>query len=167
MSASRRGFLFGRFRADRGALRPPWAIEVGAFEDRCTRCGECIRACPSAIVIAGDGGFPKVDFARGECSFCGDCVSACQPKALRRDKGARAWSLEIAIGDACVARDGVECRVCGEACNEAAVRFRPRVGGAPLPVTDPQRCTGCGACVAPCPADAIEIKHANALERHT
>lgn len=167
MSASRRGFLFGRFRADRSALRPPWAIEAGDFEDLCTRCGECIQICPSAIVVAGDGGFPKVDFSRGECSFCGECAAACRPRALRRDAGVRPWSLGIAISDGCIARQGVECRVCGEACGEAAIRFRPRIGGAALPVIEAERCTGCGACVAPCPAAAIEIKHGNALENIT
>lgn len=167
MSASRRSFLFGRFRADRAALRPPWAIEAGAFEARCTRCDDCVRACPSAIVVAGDGGYPKVDFSRGECTFCGDCASVCRAQALRREAGARPWALGIAITEGCVARDGIECRVCGEICGEAAIRFRPRIGGAALPEADAERCTGCGACVAPCPAAAIELKQVNALESIT
>lgn len=167
MSTSRRGFLFGRMRADRNSLRPPWAIEAGAFEDACTRCGDCVRACPSAIVVAGDGGYPKVDFTHGECTFCGDCVKACGPRALRREGEEHPWMLAIAITDRCIARQGIECRVCGEACGESVIRIRPRVGGAALPVAETDRCTGCGACVGSCPAGAIEIKHANALESNT
>jgi len=65
--------------------------------DRCTRCGACAAACPETIITAGDGGFPAVDFHRGECTFCGACADACPVKidipkmliALRREVGER------------------------------------------------------------------------------
>ncbi|MCC4119180.1 4Fe-4S dicluster domain-containing protein, partial [Aromatoleum toluclasticum] len=82
MSTSRRGFLRGRFRADPDMLRPPWAVPEGVFEDVCTRCGDCLKACPPAILVSAPGGYPVVDFSRGECSFCGDCVAACKAEAL-------------------------------------------------------------------------------------
>jgi len=158
MSALRRGFLTGRFRSARPAQRPPWAIDADAFEDRCTRCKECLRVCPTGIVVAGEGGFPKVDFARGECTFCGACVIACAPAALmRRDAGGAPWRLTATVGDTCLAGHGVECRVCGEACGPGAIRFRPQMGGAARPQLDAARCTGCGACYAPCPVGAIAL----------
>lgn len=160
MSTSRRGFLKGRFSSDADMQRPPWAIPDGAFEDACTRCGDCLKACPPAILVAAAGGYPAVDFSRGECSFCGDCVSACKPRALQRDDaGAVPWRLKAVIGDACLARRGVECRVCGEVCGAAAIRFRPSRGGVAQPQFDAACCTGCGGCLAPCPAGAIAMKN--------
>jgi ferredoxin-type protein NapF len=60
------------------------------------------------------------------------------------------------IGDACLARQGVLCRSCGDACPAAAIRFRP--GGVPTPEVLAGRCTGCGACLPACPAAAITIR---------
>jgi ferredoxin-type protein NapF len=154
---SRRDFLRGRRGRAETVLRPPWAIPAGAFEDCCTRCDECLRRCPTGILVQGDGGFPTVDFSRGECTFCGDCVAACAPHALLPVAGEPAWSLRAQISEACLARQGVECRVCGEACGEGAIRFRPRIGGVALPELDETACTGCGACLAPCPSQAITV----------
>jgi len=57
----------------------------------------------------------------------------------------------------CLAYNNVVCRSCGEACEAAAIRFRPRLGGAAVPEVDEGKCTGCGACMAPCPAKAITL----------
>lgn len=157
MQASRRAFFRTGLRTDESAIRPPWALAERDFIARCTRCGDCLRSCASGIVVAGDGGFPRVDFGRGECTFCGDCVTACIPAALRRDGDAAPWAYVAAIGEACLAPRGVECRVCGENCDARAIRFRPRLGGVALPELDAAACTGCGACVAPCPTQAVKI----------
>jgi ferredoxin-type protein NapF len=61
------------------------------------------------------------------------------------------------IGRQCVAFNDVVCRSCGDTCGEAAIRFSPRLGGAALPLVIPERCTGCGECVAACPASAITL----------
>ncbi len=153
---ARRGFFRGRARPQ-VQMRPPWALPEAKFIDACTRCNDCLKACPTGILIAGDGGFPSVDFQRGECTFCADCVTACQPKALLRVEGQDAWSSKAVIGDACLPRRGVECRVCGDFCDARAIRFVPRLGGSPLPELDPEKCTACGACIAPCPTRAIRI----------
>jgi len=156
----RRDFLRGRKSSTSPVPRPPWALVAGDFEDRCTRCGDCLRVCPTAILVAGDGGFPTVDFSRGECTFCGDCAAACTPRALLREAGREAWNQRARIGEACLAQRGVECRICGEACGVGAIRFRPRVGGVALPQLDEAACNGCGACLAPCPVQAIGMDHA-------
>lgn len=62
-----------------------------------------------------------------------------------------------AIGADCLARAGIHCQSCGDACPEAAIRFRPRTGGPPLPALAPDRCTACGDCVAVCPAGAVSL----------
>jgi len=159
MPASRRSFLRGRFKSDSLDIRPPWAVGVDAFESMCTRCGDCVEVCPTHIITIGDGGYPKVDFSVGECTFCADCVSACKPGALRRAKPEDApWQMKVAIGESCLSMRGVECRVCGECCETSAIRFRPRIGGVAIPELMPERCTGCGACFAPCPVGAISME---------
>lgn len=60
------------------------------------------------------------------------------------------------LGDGCLARRGITCMSCREACGENAVRLRVVPGGA-LPELDPAKCTGCGECLALCPASAIAL----------
>ncbi len=61
------------------------------------------------------------------------------------------------VGDGCLARLGIVCQSCRDACPEGAMRFRPRLGHVAEPEVDLAACTGCGECVAPCPVAAIEI----------
>lgn len=155
---SRRAFLRLR-RHEPPALRPPWAAPQAVFSDLCDRCGDCLPACGEGILVRGDGGFPTVDFSRGECTFCGDCAAACPTPALTRtDPAAPPWQLTAVIGDGCLTGLGVVCRSCGEACPTAAITFRMEVGRSPQPRLDPAACTGCGACVAPCPAAAVSVQ---------
>lgn len=158
-SPTRRAFLRGRFSAQAAELRPPWAVATSAFEQVCTRCDACIGVCPSRIIVRGATGFPRIDFrlGTGECSFCGECATACQPAALRNAASAPPWQLKAAIGEACLALQDVVCRSCGDFCNAAAIRFRPRLGGAARPELDAALCTGCGACVGVCPSAAIVV----------
>ncbi|MDY0074020.1 MAG: ferredoxin-type protein NapF [Thauera sp.] len=160
LSVSRRGFLRSAGRGHRAAIRPPWALAEQAFTASCTRCDACVEHCSPAILIRGDGGFPEVDFSRGECTFCAECLLHCEPAALQRTRpDVLPWQLRVEIGTDCLAMQGVECRVCGENCPETAIRFRPRLGGVALPELDAQCCSACGACVAPCPSRAITITH--------
>jgi ferredoxin-type protein NapF len=69
VDASRRGFFRGRPRP-KAEIRPPWALAESLFTDCCTRCNDCIDACPEQIIVIGDGGYPTIDFKRGECTFC-------------------------------------------------------------------------------------------------
>ena len=156
VDASRRGFFRGRPRP-KAEIRPPWALAELAFTDTCSRCNDCLGACPEHIIVAGDGGFPTIDFHHGECTFCSACVDACKPGALVRSENGMPWSLKAAIGPTCLPHKGVECRICGDFCNVRAIRFPPRIGGSPLPEIVQELCTGCGACVAPCPVMAITV----------
>lgn len=155
--SSRRNFLRGRVSVHDAQPRPPWAQPEADFTRLCTRCGDCARACPTRIIRQGDGGYPTVDFAHGECTFCGDCVVACKTTALTREEGKMAWNLRAGIADTCLAARQIECRICGEQCGEGAIRFPPLLGGIARPILDSSRCTGCGACVAPCPVTAIAV----------
>ncbi len=162
MDPRRRSFLRGQVGAANGAAmrappRPPWAIAEAAFAQACTRCGDCVKACPQQVLVVGDGGYPQISFEKRGCTFCGDCVRACATPALSRTMTETPWSLKATIGTACLAAQRVECRVCGERCEAQAIRFRPRLGGVAQPVLDANACTGCGDCVAPCPVGAITV----------
>lgn len=154
MALTRRDLL----RAGRkmSGLRPPWAVAEEAFLDRCSRCGDCVGACPERILAVGDGGFPIIGFAHGACTFCGDCAAACKPGALARHDG-RALPLLAVTGAGCLSLQGTACRVCGEWCGEGAITFRLIIGGRAEPRVDGERCSGCGACVGRCPASAITM----------
>lgn len=157
MDITRRRFLGGRIGRNPGPapFRPPWSLPEAAFLDRCTRCDDCVKACPTGLLRRADDGFPVADFSAAECTFCGDCVPVCPPGALVRVGDAAPWSFGVGIGEGCLALQQVECRICGEVCDPRAIRFRPRPGGIAPPEVDNTSCTGCGACIAPCPVVAV------------
>lgn len=147
----------GDFKTRPTPRRPPWALTEEAFLAACSRCGACLPVCPTEIIVVAHG-YPEVDFQRGECTFCGACAAVCPDGALSRiDSHTVPWTIKAQIADTCLARHGTECRTCGDHCAAAAIRFSPRLGGPPVAVVDAGSCTGCGACVAPCPATAISV----------
>ncbi|WP_455372500.1 ferredoxin-type protein NapF [Limibacillus halophilus] len=159
---SKRAFLRGR-RAP-APLRPPWTSEA-ALAEACTRCGDCISACPEGVLARGEGGFPAFDprLGSGTCSFCGACAEACG-EGLFQATSEKPWSIAVELlSGACLAEAGIHCESCRDACLEQAIRFRPRLGGPPRPEILAQACTGCGACVGSCPADAL-LLHAQQQE---
>ena len=63
----------------------------------------------------------------------------------------------IKFAEHCLAFQNVVCRSCADACEPAAIRFTPRIGGAAQPMLIAARCTGCGECVTVCPASALDL----------
>jgi ferredoxin-type protein NapF len=148
--------------------RPPWAVLQARFASVCDRCGDCIVACPRKVLKAGDGGFPETDFSSRGCDFCGACEQACKPRALDRAAAQAgcgqaapqqaAWPLwQARIAPHCLALNKVECRVCADACDARAIRFRPAPGGISQMQLDLAACTACGDCVGVCPAGALTM----------
>ncbi len=147
-----RGFL------SRQLIRPPWALPERDFETICTSCGACPAACPENILISGRGGLPEVDFDNGECTFCAACVEVCEPGALARpEPETRPWMHIVAIAEDCLSLRAITCRACAEMCEPGAISFRLGMNGRADPQLDAALCTGCGACHAPCPVDAISF----------
>lgn len=155
MDLSRRRF-FGRRLPRVAPSRPPWSMPEAGFVDACSRCDDCVKACPTGLLKRGDGGFPVADFSAAACTFCGDCAKACKTGAIATDTSQEPWQFTIRIGEGCLAHQRVECRVCGEICEARAIRFPLVAGGVPRPEIDTDACSGCGACLAPCPVNAIE-----------
>lgn len=153
---SRRRWLKGGLVPTRPENTLPWAKDWLSFTDGCTRCGDCLAACPERIIVQGDGGFPVVDFGRGECTFCGRCVEACEQDVFV-SRAESPWRQLASFGAACLAIQGVHCRSCEDSCEPRAIHFKPQLGAVARPELDAERCNGCGACVAGCPAAAIKI----------
>ncbi len=140
--------------------RPPGAVDERAFLSGCTRCNECISACPViAIVHAPErfreaAGTPMIDPHNSPCIMCEDtpCIAACKPGVLRVDQPRKmgvAWIQTMA----CLAHTGSFCTVCSERCpvpNAIEV-----VAGKPSIRADV--CTGCGVCASVCPAPTNAI----------
>ncbi len=160
---NRRFFLRGNISAKAPAIiRPPWAVEEELFLVDCSRCYDCISACPENIIIRGNGGYPEVSFKQSECTFCTECVNSCEKDVLKLpDDPANyiesAWQLKVSISKKCLSVNAVVCRACGENCDTEAIHFQLKPGGISEPHISPDICNGCGACVSICPVDAINI----------
>ena len=156
MDVSRRRFLRGDVKTPRHQeIRLPWIIDENHFVAGCTRCGDCIRTCPQQILKPGDGGFPKLDFSERECTFCSACTDTCKEPLF--DKHKAPWQHVAEVGDNCLTRTGIVCQNCKDACDPRAIRFHFRAGAIARPEIDSASCTGCGACIAPCPNGSMSI----------
>ncbi len=133
----------------------PWVINAKQFLEHCTQCGDCVRACPEKIIINGDGGFPRIDFDLGECDFCGQCAEICK-EPIFTTISEDPWQKKALINQACLAYEHIYCRSCAESCESQALTFQ--LGLSAVPKINNELCNGCGACVAPCPSQAIEVK---------
>ena len=151
----RRELLAGRRKDARPFPRPLGAlVSETAFRTACTQCGACAAACPDDIIRRDPRGFPVVDVSAGGCSFCGTCAEACPATAL---SGNRTWPWRLAVAGTCLGAFGVTCRACEDNCDAAALRFTPMTKGRSAVGIDPDRCTGCGACIAACPVGALAL----------
>lgn len=148
--------------------RPPGAVAEGQFLASCTRCGECITACPPQAIVwappeAGEkrAGTPYIDPIRQACVMCLDtpCITACEPGVLR-DELPLTMALARVDTVACLAWQGQPCTLCADQCPvEGAITL----DDASRPTISPEACTGCGVCVQVCPAPRNAIAH-RALE---
>lgn len=145
---NRRSFLFAQHQT---YSRPPWTNERALAS--CTGCAACVEACPSGLLKI-EGAKPVIAFT-SECTFCGACAESCPEHLFARDS--RPFQHVVSVTEGCLARLGVVCQSCRDACPEAAIRFTPRRGGPFLPEVRDDACTGCGACLSICPTRAIEV----------
>jgi MauM/NapG family ferredoxin protein len=161
-------------RASEKLIRPPGALPEEQFLQKCVKCGECMKVCPTnalqpALTEAGPEGIwtPMLVPEIGYCDYyCSLCTQVCPTGALKEltieEKN------ELKIGTAWVNRNrcipwkfGDPCIVCEEHCpvSPKAIKFikikveRPDgVIKTPIaPVIDLDQCTGCGICENKCP----------------
>lgn len=164
---SRRRFLTGTKTVAPIAIRPPWT-DQDRIAQNCTRCGDCITACPEKVLVVDGAGFPTFDpnNSREGCTFCKACASVCTFDVFDLTQ-AQPWTTKVAIDvSTCLPTAGVHCESCRDACLADAIRLRPRIGGPAIPAFDLDACTGCGACVPVCPVDALTVSALSTPSEH-
>ena len=177
-------------RRDPRLIRPPGVTDEERFLDRCLRCGECLKVCPTSglqpsLVEAGLTGLwtpvlkPRLGYCLYDCRACGPaCPSGAIPSL------ALAVKQKQVIGSAVIDRDrclpwarNVPCGVCQEVCPlpHKAITLTDGTmvadgqGGTnrlTRPVVHTERCIGCGTCEYQCPlegAAAIRIERPSGI----
>lgn len=155
---ARRNFLRASGKKTQQPL--PWIISPTHFYAHCTRCNLCIDSCATKIISIGDGGFPTIDFSKGECSFCYQCAQVCETNIFK-PRTTEPWQQSITIANDCLAFNKIACRSCEDFCESAAIVFKPLLGSPSQPLVNSELCNGCGACIKPCPTQSITITRNN------
>lgn len=145
-------------------VRPPHTVRESVFLEKCSSCQDCATACPENIITVGAGGFPEIDFNRGECTFCNECAKACNDVCFDLSTPTP-WSLKLDLSNNCLAMNQVVCQSCSDACDQGAIRFQPRIAAVATPEIDQDICNGCGACVSPCPTDSLNLRPVSTRQR--
>lgn len=149
----------------KGPLRPPGARDEVEFLSTCTRCNQCVEACPYGVILKMglDKGLsansPYINPDTQACRLCPDfpCIESCNDKALLPVSGPSTVRMGRAViqEDACQTYKGKVCTLCYDACpypEKALILgddFHPYITDA---------CTGCGACQQRCPTHPVGIK---------
>ncbi len=162
-----------RQRANDHLIRPPGVSENDLL-DKCLRCGDCARACPThglqpAFDQAGLEGLwtpllvPRLGYCDYSCNACGQVcpVQAIPPLGLA-DKRTQVIGKAYLDQNRCIAwADHRDCIVCEEMCPlpEKAIYLEQRDFATPrgstvtvqVPQVDRGKCIGCGICEFKCP----------------
>lgn len=151
-------------QTDPRRIRPPGALAEPEFLEKCTRCDDCVQACPAQCITHiphgyQDAGTPVIVPSTRACVLCTDlaCSKVCEPGALVP----LSTYEDIHIGTAnvrrnhCVTYHNEECTICSDVCPTypKAIELdglHPRVRG--------DVCTGCGLCEERCPTNPKAIQ---------
>ncbi|MDH7513099.1 MAG: 4Fe-4S binding protein [Clostridiales bacterium] len=163
-----------RKRAADRLIRPPGALPEPQFLQKCVKCGECMKVCPTnalqpALGEAGPEGIwtPVLVPRIGYCEYyCSHCTQVCPTGAIKELSIEE--KIKVVIGTAWVKKDrcipyvlGSPCIVCEEHCPtspkaiklvKTEVKLPDGTVQTPLaPIIDLDLCIGCGICETKCP----------------
>ena len=154
-------------------LRPPGAMPEPGFSDTCSRCGDCVKACPAQCIRLDEavaGGLPHIVARQSPCVVCDDlsCMKVCPTGALKLVDTRTQIQMGYAITDhsRCLRRDGYavyddantlrgeDCRVCVASCPIGQDALGIDGHGV---VEVRHGCIGCGVCEQVCPTEPTSI----------
>lgn len=146
-------------------LRPPGAVAEADFLNTCTRCTDCIEACPFRSIRRlgtefGEklAGTPAIIPDEAPCYLCADlpCINACQPQALNAmSRPTVNMGTAKLQREACYVARNQPCDYCVTRCPLKGVAIE--WGADRLPVIHEAGCTGCAVCAYLCPANALSV----------
>ena len=131
-------------------LRPPGAVEEALFLELCTRCGDCVKACPPGAIIAYERDATPVLFAgSAPCLLCDDfpCIAACPTGALLPVDGIHDVHMGVAVVSHRLCTAGQGCHACVSKCPTQALTMD--FESMQLAVVR-ESCVGCGMCEMIC-----------------
>jgi len=155
-------------------IRPPGALPEEKFLQKCVKCGECMKACPTnalqpALAEAGPEGIwtpilvPKIGYCEYYCSLC---TQVCPTGAIKELTIEEKTQVKIGLAwvdkDRCIPYNlGTPCIVCEEHCPTSPkaiklVRIEVMLPDGTIktpvaPVINTDLCIGCGICENKCP----------------
>jgi ferredoxin-type protein NapF len=160
----------GAARGEEAPLRPPGAVAEGIFAGLCTRCGNCVRACPSRVIHpdTGQAGLAGLlapvlqyrrDYCREDCRACTDvCPSGAIQKLDLEQKRRYVIGEALVDGSICLVTSGQkDCDACVRSCPFEAIEMKwDEEQYVAYPLVDAAKCNGCGACEVACPT--LDVK---------
>jgi MauM/NapG family ferredoxin protein len=155
-------------------LRPPGALPEDEFLDKCIRCGECMKVCPTNVIQPsffeiGIESFyspimvPRLGYCDYECNLCEQvCPTGAIENLTLKEKQEYVIGTAVFNKNRCLPWSKfVNCLVCEEHCPVPgkAIRFNEKEiidfkGNKKLikfPYVVENLCIGCGTCEYKCP----------------
>lgn len=161
-------------------VTPAGSVSHRHFYHHCTACQLCVSACPNGVLRPSSSPEhlmqPEMSYERGYCRpECTKCSQVCPAGALHKVSVEEKSSIQIGHAvidlELCVVnRDEVSCGNCARHCPAGAIRLVHKnpddEDSLRIPVVDPERCIGCGACENLCPSRPLSAIHVEGNDVH-
>ena len=130
-------------------LRPPGAVGEAIFLERCTKCSDCMKACPHESIVIHQDGTPVIYPDQMPCYLCDDtpCIAACATEALLPVGSVNEARMGVAVINHRLCTAGQGCHACVSKCPTDALTMD---FDAQRLVVAVERCVGCGMCEHVC-----------------